>query len=64
MVKSFIFFFESLEVHNSYTPRMTKVLKASTLRKIDTHKEKSEQRMIIFGLCEKLIHLGSIATSE
>jgi hypothetical protein len=28
----------------------------------DKHEEESEQNMIIFGLCEMLIHLSSVAT--
>jgi hypothetical protein len=62
MVKSFICFFESLEVCNSYMPRITKVLKAAMLGRTNEHTEKSEQRTIIFGICEILIHLGFVAT--
>jgi hypothetical protein len=38
----FACFSRSLEVHNDYTPRTTKVIKAATLSKTDKHKEKSE----------------------
>jgi hypothetical protein len=62
MVKNFVCFFESIEVRSSYTLRTTKVLKVAMLDRTDEHKEKSEQRTIIFGLCETLIHLGSVAT--
>jgi hypothetical protein len=53
---------KSLEVCSDCTLRTTKVLKAATFDRIDKHKEKSEQDMIIFGLCEALIHLISVDT--
>jgi hypothetical protein len=42
--------------------RTTKVLKVAMLDRTGKHEEKSEQKMIIFGLCKTLIHLGSAAT--
>jgi hypothetical protein len=62
MAKSFVCFFKSLEVHNSYTPRTTNVLNAATLGRTYEHEEKSEQKAIIFELYETLIHLSFIAT--
>jgi hypothetical protein len=55
-------FSKSLEVRGDYMPRTTKVLKAATLNRSDKHKEKSEQETIMSGLCEALIHLGSVVT--
>jgi hypothetical protein len=55
-------FFKSLEVANNYTPRITKVPKDATLGRTDKHKEKHEQKTIIFGFCETFIHSNSIAT--
>jgi hypothetical protein len=42
--------------------RTTKVLKAMMLSMTDKHKEKSKQEMVISGLCETSIHLGSMCT--
>jgi predicted glycosyltransferase len=59
--QKFRLLFKSLEVHNNYTPRTTKVLKATTLGRTDKH-EKSEQETIMFGFCKMIIHLSSIDT--
>jgi hypothetical protein len=37
-------FSKSLEVHNNYTPRTTKVLKAATFGRTDKHKGKMNKR--------------------
>jgi hypothetical protein len=44
--------------------RTAKVLKAARLGRTKKHEEKSEHKMITFGLCEMLIQLISLATSE
>jgi hypothetical protein len=61
-MKSFIYFFKSLEVCSNYMSRTTKLLKAVTLDRTDKHKEKSEQKTTIFGFCEMFIHLSFVAT--
>jgi hypothetical protein len=43
-------------------PRTIKILKAVTLGGTNKHEEKSEQKMIILGLGEMLIHMSHIST--
>jgi hypothetical protein len=62
--KALLAFPKSLKVHSDYMPRTTKILKAAMLDRTDKHKDKSEQEMTMFGLCETFIHLGSIVNWE
>jgi hypothetical protein len=62
--KVLLVFPKSLQVHNDYMPRTTKVLKATMLGRTDKRKEKSEKETIMSGLCETFIHQGSVVRNQ